>query len=103
MVDQPLELDLDVFQGPFDLLLSLILREELELAEIPIAEIVVAFVERMHERGDILPSAVAELRLGHLPLPARVFVEPERGVKLRFNRSGRKQRSESFDDEWAGA
>jgi segregation and condensation protein A len=60
MVDQPLELDLDMFQGPFDLLLSLILREELELAEIPIAEIVVAFVERMHERGELDLEAASE-------------------------------------------
>jgi segregation and condensation protein A len=60
MVDPPLELDLDMFQGPFDLLLALILREELELAEIPIAEIVVAFVERMHERGDLDLEAASE-------------------------------------------
>ena len=36
-----LELDLDVFAGPFDLLLSLILREELDLLEVDLAEIVV--------------------------------------------------------------
>ncbi len=47
------DLDLDVFQGPFDLLLALVLREEIELAELPIAEIVVAYVERMEERGEI--------------------------------------------------
>ena len=35
-----LELDLDVFAGPFDLLLSLILREELDLLEVELAEIV---------------------------------------------------------------
>lgn len=47
------DLDLDVFQGPFDLLLALVLREEIELAELPIAEIVVAYVARMEERGEI--------------------------------------------------
>ena len=47
------DLDLDVFQGPFDLLLALVLREEIELAELPIAEIVVAYVQRMEERGEI--------------------------------------------------
>ena len=36
----PLELDLDVFAGPFDLLLSLILREELDLLEVELAEVV---------------------------------------------------------------
>ena len=45
-----LELDLDAFEGPFDLLLSLVLREELELREIDLAEIVVAFVEHLAER-----------------------------------------------------
>ena len=29
-----LELDLDVFSGPFDLLLSLVLREEVDLLEL---------------------------------------------------------------------
>ena len=40
-----LELDLDAFEGPFDLLLTLVLKEELELADVDVAEIVVAFVE----------------------------------------------------------
>ena len=35
-----LELDLDAFEGPFDLLLTLVLREELPLREIDLAEIV---------------------------------------------------------------
>jgi segregation and condensation protein A len=47
-----LPLDLDAFQGPFDLLLTLVLREELELAEVDVAEIVVAFVARALERGE---------------------------------------------------
>jgi len=42
-----LELDLDAFEGPFDLLLTLLLKEELEPAEIDMAAIVVAFVERL--------------------------------------------------------
>ena len=47
------DLDLEVFQGPFDLLLALVLREEIELAELPIAEIVVAYVELLEERDEI--------------------------------------------------
>jgi segregation and condensation protein A len=46
-----LDLDLDAFEGPFDLLLTLVLKEELELADVDVADIVVAFVE---ERGDTL-------------------------------------------------
>jgi segregation and condensation protein A len=42
-----LDLDLDAFEGPFDLLLTLVLKEELDLAEVPVAEIVLAFVERL--------------------------------------------------------
>jgi len=45
-----LELDLDAFEGPFDLLLTLLLKEELEPAEIDMAAIVVAFVERLAQQ-----------------------------------------------------
>ena len=56
MILADLELDLDVFQGPFDLLLALVLREEVELADVPIAEIVVAYVERAYEKGELDPG-----------------------------------------------
>jgi len=55
-----LELDLDVFHGPFDLLLALILREEVELAEVPIAEIIAAYVERAYDRGDLDLESASE-------------------------------------------
>jgi segregation and condensation protein A len=42
-----LELDLDVFAGPFDLLLSLVLREELDLLEVDLAEIVVGYLDHL--------------------------------------------------------
>jgi segregation and condensation protein A len=42
-----LELDLDAFEGPFDLLLTLVLKEELAPAEVDVAEIVVTFCERL--------------------------------------------------------
>ena len=35
-----LDLDLDVFSGPFDLLLTLVLREEVDLRELALAEVV---------------------------------------------------------------
>jgi len=44
-----LELDLDTFEGPFDLLLTLILKEELRLAEIDVADIVTSFARRLEE------------------------------------------------------
>ena len=55
-----LQLDLDAFEGPFDLLLSLVLREELELRDVELAEIVVAFVERLAERGELDLDACGE-------------------------------------------
>ena len=51
-----LELDLDAFEGPFDLLLTLVLREELEPAEVDVAAIVVAFVERLSRPWPAAPA-----------------------------------------------
>jgi segregation and condensation protein A len=55
-----LELDLDAFEGPFDLLLTLVLREEVPLAEIDVAGIVLAFVERFAEREELDLDACGE-------------------------------------------
>jgi segregation and condensation protein A len=55
-----LELDLEAFEGPFDLLLTLVLKEELDLAEVDIAGIVVAFCERLAERGELDLEACGE-------------------------------------------
>ena len=60
MVVRELELDLDAFEGPFDLLLTLVLKEELDLAEVDVAGIVVAFVERLAERGELDLEACGE-------------------------------------------
>ena len=55
-----LELELDAFEGPFDLLLTLLLKEELEPREIDIAAIVLAFVERLAERDELDLEACGE-------------------------------------------
>jgi segregation and condensation protein A len=55
-----LDLDLDAFEGPFDLLLSLVLRDELPLREVDLAEVVVAFVERLAERDELDLDACGE-------------------------------------------
>ena len=55
-----LPLDLDAFEGPFDLLLTLVLREELELRDVDVAEIVLAFVESRVERGGLDLEACGE-------------------------------------------
>src|SRR3954454_1036324 len=48
-----LELDLDVFAGPFDLLLSLVLRDELDLLEVDLADIVVTYVDHLEQREEL--------------------------------------------------
>jgi segregation and condensation protein A len=55
-----LELDLDAFEGPFDLLLTLVLKEQLEPAEIDVAAIVVSFVEHLTARDRIDLDACGE-------------------------------------------
>jgi segregation and condensation protein A len=55
-----LELDLDVFAGPFDLLLSLILREELDLLEVELAEVVLAYLDHLEERDELDLEAATE-------------------------------------------
>jgi segregation and condensation protein A len=52
-VASDLELDLDVFTGPFDLLLALVLREELDLLEVPLADIVLAYLDHLEARGEL--------------------------------------------------
>jgi segregation and condensation protein A len=55
-----LELDLDAFEGPFDLLLTLLLREELAPGDVDMAAIVVAFVERLAARDELDLEACGE-------------------------------------------
>ena len=79
-----LELDLDAFEGPFDLLLTLILKEQLEPAEIDIANIVVAFVANLTERDQIDLDACGEflvLIAALLEIKAR-HLFPEEGAEL---------------------
>ena len=76
-----LELDLDAFEGPFDLRLSLVLREELDLREVDLAEIVIAFVEHLAARDELDLDACGEFLIlisALLELKARgMFPEEE--------------------------
>jgi segregation and condensation protein A len=79
-----LELDLDAFEGPFDLLLSLVLREELPLQEVDLAEIVIAFVEHLHAKGELDLDACGEFLVlisALLELKARAMF-PEEEAEL---------------------
>jgi segregation and condensation protein A len=89
-----LELDLDAFEGPFDLLLTLLLKEAIEPREIDVAAIVVTFLERIAERGEldldacgeflVLVSALLELKArGLFPEEAAELegLEPEEAAE----------------------
>ena len=80
-----LELDLDVFAGPFDLLLSLILREELDLLEVELAEVVLAYVDHLEARDELdLESATEFLVLiaALLELKSRLMLPGEETDEL---------------------
>ena len=77
---QELELDLEAFEGPFDLLLTLVLKEEMPLADVDVAGIVLAFVERLAEREELDLEACGEFLVlvsSLLELKARVLVAGE--------------------------
>jgi segregation and condensation protein A len=60
VIVRELELDLDAFEGPFDLLLTLVLKEEIDLAEVDVAAIVLRFIERLAERDELDLEACGE-------------------------------------------
>jgi segregation and condensation protein A len=55
-----LDLDLEVFQGPFDLLLTLVVKEEVDLLEVDLAEVVLAYVEHLERSGELDLEAATE-------------------------------------------
>ena len=84
MIVRELELDLDAFEGPFDLLLTLVLKDELELPEIDVAGIVLAFLERLAGREQLDLEACGEflvLIAALLELKARNLF-PEEAAEL---------------------
>jgi segregation and condensation protein A len=106
-----LELDLDAFEGPFDLLLTLVLREELPLSEIDLADIVITFVERLVARGEadldacgeflILISALLELKARQLfPLEEAELaeLEPEEAAEELARRLAEYRRAKESAD-----
>src|SRR3954471_1793149 len=55
-----MDLDLEVFQGPFDLLLTLVLKEEVDLLEVDLADIVLGYVEHLERSGELDLEATTE-------------------------------------------
>jgi segregation and condensation protein A len=82
MALRSLDLDLEVFQGPFDLLLTLVLREEVDLLEVELAEVVLAYVEHLEARGELDLEATTEflvLITALLELKSRLMLPAEEG------------------------
>jgi segregation and condensation protein A len=75
-----LDLDLDVFSGPFDLLLTLVLREEVDLLELALADVVLAYLEHLEQRGELDLEAATEfivLIAALLELKSRLMLSGE--------------------------
>jgi segregation and condensation protein A len=75
-----LDLELEVFNGPFDLLLTLVLKEEVDLLEVDLAEIVLAYVEYLERSGELDLEATTEflvLIAALLELKSRLMLPSE--------------------------
>jgi segregation and condensation protein A len=82
-----LELDLEVFTGPFDLLLTLVLREEIELAEVELADVVLAYLDHLEARGELDLEAATEflvLIAALLELKSRLLLDSDDDDLLEF-------------------
>jgi segregation and condensation protein A len=55
-----LDLDFDAFSGPFDLLLALVLRDELELVEVPIVAVVLAYLAQVEGADEVDLESLSE-------------------------------------------
>jgi segregation and condensation protein A len=75
-----LQLDLDLFSGPFDLLLTLVLREEIDLLELELADIVLAYLDHLEARGELDLETATEfivLVAALLELKSRLMIAGE--------------------------
>ncbi|WDT94381.1 segregation/condensation protein A [Thermoleophilum album] len=55
-----LDLELDAFEGPFDLLLALVLSEEVDLRDVELAAVVVAYVDHLERQRRLDLEAITE-------------------------------------------
>src|SRR5436305_7310196 len=83
-----LELDLDVFAGPFDLLLTLILREEIDLLEVDLAEVVISYIDHLEGKGELELEAATEflvLIAALLELKSRLMLPGEEPEQIELD------------------
>ena len=83
-----LDLDLEVFNGPFDLLLTLVLKEEIDLLEVDLAEVVLAYIEHLDQAGELDLEAATEflvLIAALLELKSRLMLPQEEEEALELD------------------
>ena len=80
-----LDLDLDVFDGPFDLLVTLILRDEIDIWEVRVSRIIAEYVLRLADSGDFDLDATSQfvvLVAALLEMKSRLLLEDESELEL---------------------
>jgi segregation and condensation protein A len=80
-----LDLDLEVFQGPFDLLLTLVLREEVDLLEVDLADVVLSYIDHLERTGELDLESTTEflvLIAALLELKSRLMLPGEEDDQL---------------------
>jgi len=83
-----LELDLEVFAGPFDLLLTLILREEVDLLEVDLADVVISYIDYLESTGELDLEAATEflvLITALLELKSRLMLPGEEVEEIELD------------------
>jgi segregation and condensation protein A len=75
-----LDLDLDVFDGPFDLLVTLILRDEIDIWEVRVSRIIAEYVVKLADSGEFDLDATSQfvvLVAALLEMKSRRLLEEE--------------------------
>ena len=79
-----IDVELDVYQGPFDLLFTLVLKDEVDILEIPVFDVILAYVEHVAAGDDadweslseflVLISSLLQVKVRRL-LPGSIPLE----------------------------
>src|SRR5450759_5254554 len=75
-----LELDLDVFDGPFDLLVTLILKDEIDIWEVRVSRIITEYVLKLADSGEFDLDATSQfvvLVAALLEMKSRLLLEED--------------------------
>ena len=77
-----------MFAGPFDLLLTLILREEVDLLEVDLADVVITYIDHLERRGELDLEAATEflvLIAALLELKSRLLLPGEEVEEIELD------------------